>query len=125
VKEVRQHDVKETRQQTSPKHRLCLLILSVLVTSAAVAQHISAPEPQTGTIIGTVTDVNEGTVPGATVALEGPSLAHPQRVKTSDDGFFKLDHLVREYPTMSPSVPTGSQTGDRMKSSSNQVSIWT
>jgi hypothetical protein len=98
VKEVHQHDVKETRQQMSPKHRLCLLILSVLVSSAAVAQRISAPEPQTGTIIGTVTDVNDGTVPGATVALEGPSLADPQHVKTSDDGFFKLDHL-------SPGIP--------------------
>jgi hypothetical protein len=70
----------------------------VSVTSAAVAQHISAPEPQTGTIIGTVTDVNDGTVPGATVALEGPSLADPQRVETSDNGFFKLDHLNPGIP---------------------------
>jgi hypothetical protein len=78
----------------SVKHYLFFLILGVSVTSAAVAQHlISAPEPQTGTIIGTVTDVNDGTVPGATVALEGPSLSNPQRVETNDNGFFQLDHL--------------------------------
>jgi hypothetical protein len=72
---------------------LCFLILSVFVASAAVSQQISAPEPQTGAIIGTVTDANNGTVPGATVALEDPSRADPQRVETSDNGFFKLDHL--------------------------------
>ncbi len=79
-------------------HRLCLLILTVSVTSAAVAQYISAPEPQTGTIIGTVIDMNDATVPGATVALEGPSLADPQRVVTDDNGFFKLEHLNPGIP---------------------------
>ena len=77
----------------SIKHCLFLLILGVSVTSAAVAQQISAPEPQTGTIIGTVTDVNDGTIPGAAVDLEGPSLPDPQRVETNDNGFFQLDHL--------------------------------
>ena len=80
------------------RHCLCFLILSVFVTSAAVSQPISAPEPQTGAIIGTVTDGNDGTVPGATVALEGPSLAASQRVETSDNGFFKLDHLNPGIP---------------------------
>jgi hypothetical protein len=77
---------------------LCFLILSVFVTSAAVSQQISAPEPQTGAIIGTVTDGNDGTVPGATVALEGPSPADSQRVETSDNGFFQLDHLKPGIP---------------------------
>ena len=76
------------------RHLLCFLILSAsITTSEAGAQNISAPEPQTGTIIGTVTDVDDGTIPGATVSLEDPSLADPQRVQTGDDGFFKLDHL--------------------------------
>lgn len=79
-------------------HRLCLLILSVSVTSAAVAQQISAPEPQTGMISGTVIDVDDATVPGATVSLEDPTLADPQRVQTGDDGFFKLDHLNPGIP---------------------------
>jgi hypothetical protein len=82
----------------STRHLLCFLILGVSVTGAAVAQNISAPEPQTGTIIGTVTDVDDDTIPGATVSLEDPSLADPQRVRTGDDGFFKLDHLNPGIP---------------------------
>jgi hypothetical protein len=82
----------------SIKHYLFFLILGVSVTSVAVTPQISAPEPQTGTIIGMVIDVNDGTVPGATVALEGPSLPDPQRVETNDNGFFQLDHLNPEMP---------------------------
>jgi hypothetical protein len=58
----------------------------------------SAPKPQAGTIIGTVLDVNNGTVPGASVVLEGPSLPDPQRVVTNDNGFFQLDHLKPGTP---------------------------
>src|SRR5271154_4160404 len=82
----------------SIKHCLCVLALSASVTCAAAPQQISAPEPQTGTIIGTVTDVNDGIVRGATVALEGPSLSDPKRVETNDNGFFQLDHLNPEMP---------------------------
>jgi hypothetical protein len=98
VTEVHQRDVKKPGPM-SIRHLLCFLILSVsITTSAAVAQHVSAPEPQTGTIIGTVTDVDDFTIPGATVALEGPPLADPQRVQTGDDGLFKLDHLNPGIP---------------------------
>ncbi|WP_353072911.1 carboxypeptidase-like regulatory domain-containing protein [Tunturiibacter gelidiferens] len=98
MKKVPQQVVDKTRRQRSLGNRLCLLLLSMSVismsvTGAAVAQRTSAPEPQTGTVIGTVTDVNDATVPGATVVLEGPSLTASQRVKTGDDGFFKLEHL--------------------------------
>jgi Carboxypeptidase regulatory-like domain len=82
----------------STRLRLCLLILSVSVTSAAVAQYVSAPEPQTETMFGTVVDVNDATIPGATVALEGPSHADPQRVVTGDNGFFQLEHLKPGIP---------------------------
>jgi hypothetical protein len=54
---------------------------------------ISAPEPQTGTITGTLLDTNDGTVPGATVVLNGPSLPGPRQVETNDNGFFQLDQL--------------------------------
>jgi hypothetical protein len=82
----------------SIRHRLCLLVLSISVASTAAAQYVSAPVPQTGTIIGTVTDINDDTIPGATVALEAPSLADPPRVVTGDNGFFQLEHL-------SPGIP--------------------
>ena len=80
------------------RHYLCFLILSIFVTRTAVSLQISAPEPQTGAIIGTVTDGNDGTVPGAAIALEGPSPTDSQRVETRDNGFFKLEHLKPGIP---------------------------
>ena len=68
------------------------------VASAAMAQQISAPAPQTGSLIGTVTDVNGGTVPGATVTLDGPSVADHQQVETNENGLFKLDQLNPGIP---------------------------
>jgi hypothetical protein len=83
-------DIKRDRNKFS----LCLLILCASVIRPAVAQQmISGPEPQTATIIGTVLDVNEGTVPGATVVLEGPALPGLKHVETNDNGFFELDHV--------------------------------
>src|SRR3981189_2648195 len=49
-----------------------------------------APRPQPGIIVGTVTDVNKDTVPGATVVLEGPALKDPRTVVTNDKGFFEF-----------------------------------
>lgn len=73
---------------------LCSLMLWMCVAGTAGAQQlISAPEPQTGTIIGTVTDVNNGTVPGATVVLEDTSAVQRGSVVTDTRGFFQLDHL--------------------------------
>ncbi len=91
----------------SIKSSIGLLVLFVFATSAVVAQQVNVPEPKAGTIIGTVIDVNEGTVPGASVVLEGRSLSDSQRVATNDRGFFELDHVNPGIPTMSPSVPSG------------------
>jgi hypothetical protein len=74
------------------------LILCMCVTSVAAGQLISAPEPRTATIIGTVTDVNNGTVPGAAVVVEGPSIPDHSNVVTDDNGFFQLDHLAPGIP---------------------------
>jgi len=82
----------------SARHCLFFLILSVFGISAAVAQQISAPEPQAGTIIGTVTDANGGTVPGAGVALESTSLRDRERVETNNNGFFQLEHVNPGMP---------------------------
>ena len=55
MNEVHQRDDKKPRRRMTSRHLLCFLILSVsITTSEAGAQNISAPEPQTGTIIGTV-----------------------------------------------------------------------
>jgi hypothetical protein len=82
----------------SIRHRLYLLLLCLSFTSAAVAQLVSAPEPQTGVIAGTVVDVDGGIIPGATVALTGPSAADSRNVVTGDNGFFRLEDLRAAVP---------------------------
>ena len=75
----------------------CWLVFCLTVVCAATAQ-VSAPEPQTSVIIGTVIDVNNGTVPNATVVLAAPSTLDGRTVATSDNGFFRLDHLKPGVP---------------------------
>ncbi len=65
----------------------------LLAVAARSAQQTSGPETQTGTISGTVTDVNGDAVPGATVVLEGPSPSDHASVTTNENGFFQLHNL--------------------------------
>jgi hypothetical protein len=51
------------------------------------------PKPQPGIIVGTVIDVNDDTVPGATVVLEGPALRDSRKVVSNDRGFFEFNDL--------------------------------
>jgi len=69
---------------------LCALIVCTCA-AAAFAQQLPAPEPQPGTVVGTVLDVTGGVVPGATVRLEGQNQNENQSVLTQGNGFFKLD----------------------------------
>jgi hypothetical protein len=57
------------------------------------AQEITAPTPQTGHITGTVTDVNNDVLSGATVVLEGSGLKDPRKVLSDDNGFFEFVQL--------------------------------
>jgi len=75
-----------------------LLTATAFGARTAVAQQISAPKPQTGTIIGTVVDVNDDLVTGATVVLEGRSPSDKQRVETDNNGFFQFDDLNPGIP---------------------------
>ena len=73
-------------------------IYLIIVAAIAIAMHLAAQEASTpnaeaGHITGTVTDVNGGTVPGATVVLEGPVLTHPRTVVSNDNGFFEFNQL--------------------------------
>ncbi|MGA7312824.1 MAG: carboxypeptidase-like regulatory domain-containing protein [Silvibacterium sp.] len=76
---------------------LCL-ICCLSFSGAAACQQISAPEPQTGTIIGTVIDVNGGVVPGATVLLQGPPPDDDPHAVANDDGFFHFEHVKPGIP---------------------------
>lgn len=82
-------------------------IMCALMLRVAAAEDISAPEPQVGTIIGTVKDVRDDIVPGATIVLQGPASSDRRTVQANDDGFFQLNNVK-------PGVPyhvTISQTG--------------
>ena len=70
----------------------CFLALcfSVFVASA---QEISAPEPQRGIILGTVTDVDDAYIPGATLVLDGPAATDHKTVVSDQQGDFEFTGL--------------------------------
>ena len=71
-----------------------ILILSAFAMAApSTAQDVSAPQPETGHITGTVTDVNNDVLSGATVVLEGPGLKNPGKVLSDDNGLFEFNEL--------------------------------
>jgi hypothetical protein len=75
------------------KRLVFLLCLCGSVTSKAQQQPIALPDvpkAQTGIIVGTVTDINDDTVAGATVVLEGPVQTDPRTVMTNGNGFFEF-----------------------------------
>jgi hypothetical protein len=59
----------------------------------AQSQMISAPEPQTATVIGTVTDADDAVIPGATIAVSGPTADDHFRDVAAGDGSFVVNNL--------------------------------
>jgi carboxypeptidase family protein len=74
--------------------RICLLTLAAIAMAAPLAaQDVNATKPAAGRITGTVTDVNDDIVAGATVVLKGPVSGDPRTVLSDGDGFFQLQDL--------------------------------
>jgi Carboxypeptidase regulatory-like domain len=74
--------------------QICLLILAAMATTApSAAQDPTAPQPGTGHITGTVTDVNNDVLSGATVVLQGSALKEPLKVLSNDNGLFEFNQL--------------------------------
>ncbi len=74
--------------------RIWLLSLAAIaITAPLAAQEVTASKAATGHITGTVTDVNDDPVPGATVVLEGPAPVDPCTVVSNDNGFFEFNDL--------------------------------
>jgi hypothetical protein len=74
--------------------RICLLTLAAIAMAAPLAaQDVDATKPAAGRITGTVTDVNDDIVAGATVVLKGPVSGDPRTVLSDGDGFFQLQDL--------------------------------
>ena len=69
---------------------LSTFLVCMWVVTAAVAQQVATPAPQPGTLVGTVLDVNGGTVPGATVSLRDSWPGDNRRIVTQNNGFFQF-----------------------------------
>ena len=76
----------------------CLLSICFTTSLPAVAQDIAAPEPQLGSIGGTVLDVNGGLVPGALVTLECPSPCEIRTATANDNAAFDFRELKFGVP---------------------------
>jgi hypothetical protein len=80
------------------KWRVFALVICLCGSRASKAQGQltllpDSPRPQPGIIVGTVVDVNEDAVPGATVVLECPVLKEPRTIVSNGNGFFKFNDL--------------------------------
>ncbi|HTZ60875.1 MAG TPA: carboxypeptidase-like regulatory domain-containing protein [Acidobacteriaceae bacterium] len=76
--------------------RICRLFLALTLgvfPFAGLAQQIGAPVPQRASIQGTVTDVQDAAVPGATVTVTS-SVSNAERTVTSNEtGWFDVQNL--------------------------------
>ncbi len=76
--------------------RIVLNLAAMLLATCAASmcgQTFIASTPQPAHISGTVTDINGGLVPGATVTIEA-AFEKPQSVLANDSGFFAFNNLV-------------------------------
>ncbi len=72
---------------------LTIVLSGTMITRAQkLSSSAEAPKPQPGMIVGTVTDINGGTVPHAAVVLEGAANVS-ETVVTNDNGFFEFTDL--------------------------------
>jgi Carboxypeptidase regulatory-like domain len=71
---------------------LCAFILSI-VPIAAPAQQTDAPQPQRGSIRGTVTDVDDAAIPGATLTVDGPAGSEHRTLTSNETGSFEVNDL--------------------------------
>jgi hypothetical protein len=68
-------------------HVFLLVASGLILVAPASAQSSEAPNTKTGSILGTVVDSNNDTIPNATVVLQNPA-GDPFTVVTKDDGSF-------------------------------------
>jgi hypothetical protein len=80
------------------KWRVLVLVLCLSGLRASKAQERTtlppdAPRPQPGIIVGTVVDVNDDPVPGASVTIQSPIVSDPRAVVSNANGFFEFMDL--------------------------------
>ena len=55
---------------------------------------IDAPQPQRGSIRGTVTDVDDAAIPGATLTVDGPAGSEHRTLNSDETGSFEFKDLA-------------------------------
>jgi hypothetical protein len=77
---------------------VCFFGVGYSETQAQVTSFMDAPKPQPGIIVGTVVDLNNDPIPGATVVLQGPTLKGTRTAAANENGFFEFKDLEPERP---------------------------
>jgi len=77
---------------------IALFTICALGIRVAAAQLVSAPQPQTGSIVGTATDVRDDVVPGATAVLQGPGASDTRTAAANENGFFQFSNVTPGIP---------------------------
>ena len=72
---------------------MCAFILS-MVPFTAPGQQIDAPQPQRGSVRGTVTDVDDAAIPGATLTIDGPPGSEHRTLNSDETGSFEFKDLA-------------------------------
>jgi hypothetical protein len=78
-----------------------LLLLCLCASGNSTAQEPltvlpNAPRPEPGIIAGTVIDVNDDAIPGATVVLQGSTRKSPRTLASNDNGSFEFNSVEPE-----------------------------
>ncbi|MET0622370.1 MAG: TonB-dependent receptor [Pyrinomonadaceae bacterium] len=68
-------------------------VMLTLAISLFTAMSAAAQNSTTGSIEGTVVDVNGAAVPGVTVTATSPNLIRPQSAVTNEDGVYRMGNL--------------------------------
>ena len=103
----------------------CALVAVLWAATFSHGQQFVSPGPRMGTIVGTVLDISGGTVPNATVILQGPN--EHRSVTTGDNGFFTFNSIDPESPVRIVITASGlkSWTSDEITVHPGQTFILT
>ena len=102
---------------------LCAFILSI-VPITAPGQQIDAPQAQRGSISGTVTDVDDAAIPGATLTVDGPAGTDIARSRQMEQDRSSSKTSIRRLFIRSLSVQRDLQIGLRPLSSFSLAKRW-
>ena len=95
---VEPHARSHSHQRRQLRLLFALFAICIAATRMVYGQQPSAPEPRTGTLVGTVTDLGGDILAGATVVLKGPDPGDSRTVTSNDNGFFSFSNIKPGVP---------------------------